>query len=106
MKAEAKELKYKVGAHIKGLRVTQQLTLQALANLSGLSKSHVWEIEKGNTMPTISTAMAISSALGVSLDCICGQFTILPDLHPDAIRIAQEIDAIIRGAWRNKESGE
>ncbi len=88
-----------IAAKMIELRGLRQLSLQQVADRSGLSKSHIWEIENGNSVnPTISSVVAISNALGVSVDYLIGRSTAMPDLHPEALRIACEIDAILKAA--------
>ena len=47
--------------------------------------------------PTIATTVGIARALGVSLDYLAGLSAAQPDLHPEALRIACEVDALLRG---------
>lgn len=86
-----------IGARLKALRKQRQLSLQDVADRADLSKSHIWEIENGRAVnPTISSAVQIANALGVSLDYLTGLSSTQPDLHPEALRIACEIDALLR----------
>lgn len=87
-----------IGARAKELRKLRGLSLQQVCDRAGMTKSWLWEIEQGRqTNPTINSAVALSRALGVSLDYLTGLSTTVPDLHPEAIRIAVEIDALLRG---------
>lgn len=96
-----------ISARLGETRKQRQLSLQAVADRAGLSKAHIWELEQGrSTNPTISAAVAIASALGVSLDYLCGLSTTQPNLHPEALRIACEVDALIRGAALSARSLE
>lgn len=56
-----------VGLRLKELREDAGLTVNKLANLSGISQSHLREIELGNKNPTIETLSYFCDALGVSL---------------------------------------
>lgn len=56
-----------VGLRLKELRENSGLTVNKLANLSGISQSHLREIELGNKNPTIETLSYFCDALGVSL---------------------------------------
>jgi transcriptional regulator with XRE-family HTH domain len=88
---------------VADLRRSQKLTLDELAERAGMSKSHVWETENGKASnPTVDTAVRLSRALGCSLDFLCGIETSKPDLHPEALRIACEVDVLIRGKQRRK----
>jgi len=86
-----------MAARIAELRAKRKLSLQEVADRAGISKAHVWDIEQGRQRnPTIATAVNIASALGVSLDYLTGLSNSEPTMHPEALRIACEIDAIIR----------
>lgn len=56
-----------VGNRIRELRVQRNLTLQALAERTGLSSSMLSLVERGKTSPSIGTLVAISSALNVHM---------------------------------------
>lgn len=57
-----------VGKRITQLREAQGYTVNKLANLSGISQSHLREIELGNKNPTVETLGYFCDALGVSLE--------------------------------------
>ncbi len=52
-------------ARLKEARRTQGLSLEAVANLSGVSRSMVSQIERGESSPTISTLWNLTRALQV-----------------------------------------
>ncbi|MEO0371118.1 MAG: XRE family transcriptional regulator [Pseudomonadota bacterium] len=52
-------------ARLKEARKTQGLSLEAVANLSGVSRSMVSQIERGESSPTISTLWNLTQALNV-----------------------------------------
>ncbi len=52
---------------IRFLREKKGLTTNKLANLSGVSQSHLREIELGTRNPTVETLSYFCEALGVSL---------------------------------------
>lgn len=86
-----------IATRMRDLRQDRGLSLQLLADRAGIAKSHAWEIEQGRSRnPTIATAVGIARALGVSLDYLTGLSNAQPDLHPDALRIAVEVDALLR----------
>ncbi len=55
-----------IGANLKRLRAEKGLSLDAVAKLSGVSKSMLGQIERGEVNPTISTVWRIASGLKVS----------------------------------------
>lgn len=83
----------------KAIRSERGHSLDRVAKSAGISKTHLWEIEAGRTAnPTIGVAQQLARALGVSLHYLIGENDTLPDLHPEALRVAIEIDAILRKA--------
>src|SRR5918992_904002 len=57
----------RIGTRIRTLRSERNLTLQSLAESTGLSSSMLSLVERGKTSPSIGTLVAISSALGVHM---------------------------------------
>jgi transcriptional regulator with XRE-family HTH domain len=55
-----------LGENLKGLRSDRGLSLDAVAKLSGVSKSMLGQIERGDVNPTISTVWRIANGLRVS----------------------------------------
>ncbi|MBR1810672.1 MAG: helix-turn-helix transcriptional regulator [Clostridia bacterium] len=56
-----------VGARITELRIQRGLTVNKLANLSGISQSYLRDIELGNKNPTVEYLEYICLGLNVSL---------------------------------------
>lgn len=82
---------------MKELRKQHQLSLQQVADRAGTTKSHIWEMENGRSKnPTVEMAVSIANAFGVSLEYLTGLSSAMPDLHPEAMQVAFEIDAILR----------
>ena len=92
---------------MRELRDARGLSLQDVADRAGIAKSHVWQIEQGKSAnPTIATTVGIARALGVSLDYLAGLSAVQPDLHPEALRIACEVDALLRGRAPSSSSAK
>lgn len=93
-----------IARNAKGLRKRLGLTLQDVADRSGLAKSYVWEIENGkNTNPSIGTLIGLCGALGCSLDGLVGrEMYMKPKIRPEAMRIAVEVDGLLRAALAAK----
>lgn len=56
-----------VGERIRYFREKKGITVNKLANLSGVSQSYLRDIELGNKQPTVEYLGYICDALGVSL---------------------------------------
>lgn len=56
-----------IGAKIRRLRITNQLTLEELANRSELTKGFLSQVERDLTSPSIATLEDILEALGTNL---------------------------------------
>ena len=63
----AEEHLAELGGRIRAMRSEQGLTLQMIAERTGLSSSMVSMVERGRTSPSIGTLIAIASALGVHM---------------------------------------
>jgi transcriptional regulator with XRE-family HTH domain len=55
------------GARVRELRQERRWSLEALAHASGVSRSMLSEVERGEASPTLSLAIAIARALGTRL---------------------------------------
>jgi transcriptional regulator with XRE-family HTH domain len=60
-------LEMKLGEKIRGLRQEQRLTLQALADVTGLSKPLLSQIENDQVTPPIATLLKIAKGLKVGI---------------------------------------
>ncbi len=77
-----------MGPFIRRRRKDLRLSLQEVADLSGCTKSHVWELEKGRTTnPTISMALALCRALQCSLNSLLGIDVSQPDFTDDEMAL-------------------
>ncbi|WP_244492519.1 helix-turn-helix domain-containing protein [Aureimonas sp. AU22] len=56
-----------IGPRIRSLRKARKLTLESLAQQSGVSRSMLSEIERGEANPTYGTLWSLTRALGVDL---------------------------------------
>jgi len=63
----------KIGANMRRRRSDLGLSLQDVANRAGMSKTNVWELERGNNPnPTLRSVMAIMQALYMPLNELLG----------------------------------
>ena len=61
-----------VGTRVKKLRTGQGLTLEALADLSGVSRAMISKLERGEKNPTLVVAAKVAQALRVGLTDLMG----------------------------------
>lgn len=86
-----------IAARCVRLRDQRGLSLQEAGDRAGFTKSHMWEFEQGRAAnPTIRLLLGLARAYGVSLEHIVGITTGEPPLHPDALRIAADVDRLLR----------
>lgn len=106
MSDKDRDLCLSIGASMKAIRKARHLTLQEVADRADLAKSYVWELERGErTNPSILALVALSKALGTSLDQLVGLDTFVkPALRPEAMRIAVQVDELLRDAMQSPPS--
>jgi transcriptional regulator with XRE-family HTH domain len=61
-----------IGKNVHGLRKKVNLSLDALASLSGVSKAMLSQIEQGKVNPTIATLWKIAKGLSVDFNALLG----------------------------------
>lgn len=90
-----------LGTRIKLLREMRGMTLQEVGSAAGMTKSHVWELERGKSInPTVNAVWGLSAALCVSPAMLLGLEDRLPPIDPVAMRIAGIVDREIKRAVR------
>lgn len=88
----------RIGEIIKRLRSERGLTLDEVAERTGFVKSHVWEMEKGRGRDvTVRAVRAFAQCFGVPVLTFLGETDAALPLHPEAMRIAVQVDAALRG---------
>ena len=68
-----KQVSLKIGERLKEIRNTRQLTLDDVAELTGVSKPMLGQIERGQSSPTINILWKISTGLKIPLSFFCKQ---------------------------------
>ncbi|QMU58753.1 MAG: helix-turn-helix domain-containing protein [Boseongicola sp.] len=61
------EIQSRIATRLKVMRTEKGLSLDALAQLSGVSRSMVSQIERGESSPTVATLWNITQALGIDI---------------------------------------
>jgi transcriptional regulator with XRE-family HTH domain len=62
-----------IGPRIRFLRQQRKMTLEQLSSASGLTKSFVSKVERGTSVPSISTAMKLAESFGLTVSQLLGQ---------------------------------
>lgn len=74
-----------VAVNIKRLREENKLSMEELAKLSGVSKSMIAQIERGEGNPTLSTLWKISNGMKVPFDAL----TVRPKSPHEIVKISE-----------------
>lgn len=86
----------RLGARIHELRLARDESLQDVASAVGVSKAHIWELEKGRTdNPAMALVTRLADHFGVSVGYLVGEDRAAPDADDDLVRMfrqAQELD--------------
>lgn len=75
----------RISANLKRLRNEKKLSLDSAANMTGVSKSMLGQIERGESSPTVATLWKIATGLHIS-------FTALLECEPMETEIVQKED--------------
>ena len=67
------QVSLKIGRRLKEIRKSRRLTLDDTAELTGVSKPMLGQIERGQSSPTINTLWKISTGLKIPLSFFCRQ---------------------------------
>ncbi|WP_019145731.1 helix-turn-helix domain-containing protein [Aeromicrobium massiliense] len=67
MDSSATELARLIGDRVRDARAAQGWTLDRLAEMTGLSRRALVNVEQGATNPSVATLLALSDALGIGL---------------------------------------
>lgn len=75
------------GASARALRLRRKLTLDQLAELTGLSKGHLSRFERGEKSLSVAALMRLAQALGTSVSVLLGE-----SIDKDAIHLVRVQD--------------
>ena len=80
-----------VGARIATLRLKAGQSLQQVADAVGVSKAHIWELEKGRTdNPSMSLVARLADHFGVSIGFLVGEEIEAPDADEQLARMFRQ----------------
>lgn len=71
--APAERTQQLLGARIRSLRQRRHMTIEALAEIAGTTKSLLSKIERGESSPSIGIAMRIGQSFGMALGELLGE---------------------------------
>ncbi|KZX98846.1 MULTISPECIES: helix-turn-helix domain-containing protein [unclassified Sulfitobacter] len=88
---------HELGARLRHLRKSRQLTLNALAKLSGVAVSTISKIENGALSPTLDKVLRLANGLELSIGQLIGEEQIEGDKRPPNSRFlpAREGEGIV-----------
>ncbi len=67
------DIQKQIGATIRALRRKRGLTQDVFADLSGLNRAHVGEVERGESNVTVQTLKIVADTLGVKIHDLIGK---------------------------------
>jgi transcriptional regulator with XRE-family HTH domain len=91
--AWSKDQLTQLGKRIREARKAQGLTLQDVASEVGLTVSHISQIERGVTNPSVSALLGIAGVLGLPMEYFFSQGLTIPDAIADMMGRPQEIES-------------
>ena len=68
----------RLGAHLRALREARQLTQEGLAERVGLDPSHVANLERGKSAPSVAALLKLADALAVPPSAMLGALDAAP----------------------------
>ncbi len=84
-----------LGLRIARLRTEHQQSLQDVADAVGVSKAHIWELEKGRTdNPSMGLVTRLADHYGVSVAYLVGEDAEAPDADPTLQRMFRQAQAL------------
>lgn len=89
------DLDARLGARLKRARQNRGMTLEALAEATGVSRSMISRVERGESSPTAALLVRLGSGLGMSLSALLED---APESGPLARQAEQPV-------WRDPASG-
>ena len=87
-----------IGEHLRALRAARGMTLEHLAEATGLTKSYLSKIQNSHKVPPIATLSRIAQALGTSIGSFFGDI-----LEPNqGASVVRKHRAAAGRAWRHR----
>lgn len=83
------------GSRIKELRLKKGFSQEEMAERSGLDRTFISILERGQKNPSLSTLVRLCASLGIGLDSLFRDFPNV--LSPDALDMSEEIELPLMG---------
>ena len=96
------DLNQRIAARVGALRATQSLSLDALAGKTGVSRSMISLIERGESSPTAVVLEKLAAGLGVTLASLFDVPAAAPNLRTAGSPVARRRD---QPQWQDPASG-
>ena len=80
------------GSKLHELRIARGMSLQAVADAVGISKAHIWNLEKGQSdNPSVELAMKLADLFRVRLADLVGENPNAKDEAPEMVAMFREL---------------
>lgn len=84
-----------IGPRLFELRQASKQSLQAVAQAVGISKAHVWELEKGHSKnPSFDLVQRLASHFGVSVGVLTGEADQPEEKETHITRLHRDLSAL------------
>ncbi|WP_375459514.1 helix-turn-helix domain-containing protein [uncultured Enterovirga sp.] len=84
-----------IGARITKLRLARSESFQQVADAVGVSKAHIWELEKGRTEnPSMNLLKGLADHFGVSISFLVGEDAEAADADAQLQRMFRQAGAL------------
>ena len=84
-----------LGKKVRHYREAQQMGLTELARMAGISRSYLYQIENGESSPTVGVVKSLATALGATLSDLVDEHQ--PPTVPESLREFAEQNGINAG---------
>lgn len=80
------------GQRLNQLRIARKMSLQDVANAAGISKAHVWNLEKGiSDNPSVELVMKLAELFRVRVADLIGENPSSADEEPEMVAMFRDL---------------
>ena len=80
------------GRRLHELRIAKRLSLQDVANAAGISKAHIWNLEKGvSDNPSVELVMKLAELFRVRVADLVGENPEAGDAEPEMVAMFRDL---------------